>query len=502
MQFTLPGLKPTYMSEGWGGNSVNSTHLVRTYGLDKIDDQSLNARGIAELFSATDRYADKPMIGMTEAKGKKEYLTANQYSWKLRGYMKQKARVTEVLETSARPGENQSTFIIVLDKPWYEANADVLMGEDNRYPIEIVEKEARGQSTKYTCQLQTDDNSYFIPLAELAVGKEFGKTSSSVPDESNTKHGTMQFNSVFEVRSQTGNVGEKIEFTDRALRVDKNAGKSTVSSWKVPFLDNAGKVYFNFMPMAEAEVMNNIYEDMEWALVFGRQSTRVAYNGFLKRTCPGFRQQLEKGHTLFHNNNLTLAKLDTWLNSIYRGRKDATPTARKIVLITGEMGALMFNNMVATQASSFLTVDSNFISNKDGVRHLAYGAQFTHYIGKNGLDVTVMLNPANDNPDYCPKTHPIYTDTCIDSWRMDILDFGSTVANETTTDNISMVCEQFADYYFTTAGKWDPKTGMPINNGEEANAGPMSGYATYVEKSFGLWIKDISRCGSIQLRIV
>lgn len=500
MQFTLPGLKPTYVTEGLGGNSFNSTHLVRTYGLDRVDDKSLNANGIAELFSATDRYADKPMIGMTEAKGKKEYLTSNQYSWKLRGYMKQVARVTELLETSARPGENQLEFVVVLDKPWYK-EPDVLMGEDNRFPLEIVgDPSVRGASWVYTLRIQTEDNSYYIPTSLLEVGREFRKVSTSIVDESNTKHGTMQFNSVFEVRSQTGNFGEKIEFTDKALRIDKNAGKDTITHWRVPFLDNNKKTYYNFMPMAEAEMMNAIYEDIEWSLMFGRQSTKTAYNGYVKRTGPGWRQQVEKGHRLFHNNNLTLAKLDQWLSSIYRGRKDASN--RKIVLMTGEMGALMFDNMVSTQASSFLTVDSNFISNKEGVRHLAFGAQFTHYIGKNGLDVTVMLNPAYDNPDYCPAVHPIYTDSTIDSWRMDIMDFGATMANEMTTDNISMVCELYADYYYTTTGKWDPKTGMPINDGSEGKHGPMSGYATHIEKSAGLWVKDISRCGSIQLRIV
>lgn len=504
MQFTMTGLKPTIVTEGFGGNSVNSTHLIRTYGLDKKDDLSVNATGIAELFSATDRYGDKPMIGMTEAKGKKIYLSSNQYSWKLRGYMKQVATVTEVIETSTRPGENQSEFQVVLNRGWYK-EPDVLISESNAYPLEIVgEPYQKGLGYVYTLRIQTDDNSLYLPTEFIAVGREFRKVSTSVVDEENNKYGTIQFNSIFELRSQTGNVAEKFQFSDKALRVDKNSAKSKALHWSVPFHDGKGKEYRNFMPLAEAEMMNQVYEDIEWALVFGRKSTRnVGPSGYVKRTGPGLRQQLEYGHTLYHNNNLTLAKLDQWLNSIYRGRKDATPDKRRIILMTGEMGATMFHNMVASQASSFLTVDTHYIQKETDVRHLAYGAQFTHYKGINGLDVTVMLNPAYDNPDYCPQTHPIYTDTVLDSWRMDILDFGvaSQSGTEVMGDNIAMVCEQYADYFFTTAGKWDPKTGMPINDGGAGLSGGISGYATFMEKSFGLLVRDISRCGSIQLRI-
>lgn len=503
MNHTLGGLKPTIVTEGFGGNSFNSTHLIRTYGLDKKYDMTKNDVGIAQLFSATDIYHDKPMIGMTEAKGKKIYMSADRFTWKLRGYSEIKLTVTEVIETSLRPGENQSEFKIVLDKPWFR-EPDVIIGESNRYPIEIVgdPKSLGALGWEYTCRLQTDSNSFYLPVSLIQVGKKFIKRSTSVVSEDNNKYGTIQFNSIFELESQCGMVAEKLEFTDKMLRVDKNSQDSKAKTWSVPFQDDKGNIYTNFMPMAEAVMMNQIYDDIEWALVFGRRSIRTSPNGYVKRTGPGLRQLLEDAHQLKHNGNLTLAKLDEWLNSIYRGRKDATPDKRKIVLMTGEMGAIMFDNMVATEASSFHTTDTHYIRGND-FRHLSYGAQFSHYVGKNGLDVTVMINPAYDNPDFCPQKHPVYTDTCIDSWRMDILDFGSTTQSGTGImgDNISMVAEKFADYYFTTAGKWDPKTGMPINDGGEGKSGGVSGYSTHVEKSFGLWIRDISRCGSIQLNI-
>ncbi|GIU70136.1 MAG: hypothetical protein KatS3mg002_1372 [Candidatus Woesearchaeota archaeon] len=502
----MGGLKPTTITEGWGGNSVNSTHLIRTYGLDKPHDLSYNATNIAQLFSATDRYKDKPLIGMTEAKGKKIYLSSRQYTWKLIGHMKQAARVTSVVETSTEPGRNEQTFKIRLDKGWFD-KPDIIQGQaaGNNFPLEVISKTRVGLEWEYEVQLHGSDPNRSFPVAGLQINQEFYKVGTTVRDESNNEYGTMQFNSIFELRNQLGNVAEKIEFTDKALRIDKNSGEvvQKLKSWRVPFLDNKGKKYYNFMPMAEAEVFENIYQDIEWALNFGRKGLKmdiVNNEGYVRTTGPGFRQQSEDGHVLTHNGNLTLSRLDEFLTSIYRGRKDATPANRKIVLSTGEMGAKMFHEMVLSDATSFLTLnDSLYIDGKD-FRHLSYGVQFTHYRGSNGLDVTVMLDPSKDNPIYCPQTHPVITDACIDSWRMDIMDFGQTAQSSGETgDNISMVCEKFADYYFTTAGKWDPKTGMPINDGSHGVSGGVSGYATYVEKSFGLMIRDISRCGVIKL---
>jgi len=504
MNFTMQGLMPTTVTEGLGGSSFNSTHLTRAYGLDKPHDLSMNALGLTQLFSATDIYNSKPLLGMTEAKGKKTILSSNQYTWKLSGHKKQKLRVTEVVETSTKPGLARQEFQIVLDKGWFHY-PDVLIGMSNLYNLEVVGNPTprNGGSFLYKVRLQTDDTSLFFPVSLIQVGQEFRKVSTSVADEMNQDYGTMQFNSIFELRSQAGNVAEKLEFTDKALRIDKNSGDPVqkLKQWRVPFYDNDGKAYLNFMPMAEAEMMNQIYEDIEWGLNFGRKSTVTGPQGYLKRTGPGLRQQLEYSNALYHNGNLTLTRLDEWLSAIYRGRKDATPESRKLVLATGEMGARMFHEMVATQASAFLTLDTFFIQGKDP-RHLSFGAQFTNYKGKNGLDVTVMLDPNKDNPDYCPEMHPIYTDTPIDSWRMDILDFGST--KEQTTgemgDNISMVSEKYADYYFCSAGKWDKQTGFPINDGGMGLAGGVGGYACFIEKSFGLMIRDITRCGFIALR--
>jgi len=58
------GLKPTRITEGLGvSGEVNSQHLAATYGIDQP--HYLNM-GYARIFSSTDMYHDKPMVGMTK----------------------------------------------------------------------------------------------------------------------------------------------------------------------------------------------------------------------------------------------------------------------------------------------------------------------------------------------------------------------------------------------------------------------------------------------------
>jgi len=500
MNFTLDDLRPTEVTAGLVGNSWNSTHLTRTYGLDKPHDLSANAQNMAMLFAGTDRYDDKPYVGMLEGKNKKMALTSRDYTWKMMSHFKQFGTVLEVIETSARPGQNFTEIVTVLDTDQYQY-PDVIIFEDENYPLEVQDKPKKHSSGGYLYRLllQTDDDKLYLPSHLLQVGQTTMKVSSSVTDEMNQDYGTLQFNTIFELRSQMGNSAVKVEFTDKMLRIDKNSGDPVqkLKHWRVPFLDNKGSTYYNFMPMAEAAMWNQLYTDVEWATVYGKVSTRLN-KGYLKKTGPGLRQQLDSSNRLYHNGNLSLIRMEEFLSSIYRGRTDASPSQRNVVLDTGEMGALLFDRMAASDASSFTTVDTHFISGTDP-RHLAYGAQFTRYIGKNGLDVTIMLNPGKDNSDLSRKTHPLYSNIPLNSWRMDILDLGTTRNYEDEVrDNMQMVCERYADYYYTSSGKWDKKTGMPINDGAEGNS-MKGGYGCYSEKSHGLLIRDRSRMAVIDI---
>lgn len=56
--------------------------------------------------------------------------------------------------------------------------------------------------------------------------------------------------------------------------------------------------------------------------------------------------------------------------------------------------------------------------------------------------------------------------------------------------------------HITYNGKWyafDGKSGLPITDGGIGQAGGVSGYTIIREKSAGLMVADVTRCGSIYL---
>ena len=163
----------------------------------------------------------------------------------------------------------------------------------------------------------------------------------------------------------------------------------------------------------------------------------------------------------------------------------------------------MFDRMIKADASSFVTLDTHFIRKGDGVRHMDYGSYFASYRGFT-VDIMVMENPAYDNAFYCPQMHPVKTNTPVDSWRADILDFGFSKqqGTGTSTDNISMIAEEMCNYHISYNGKWkafDGKSGLPITDGGLGQAGGVSGYSIVREKSAGLMVADVTRCGTTYL---
>lgn len=148
--------------------------------------------------------------------------------------------------------------------------------------------------------------------------------------------------------------------------------------------------------------------------------------------------------------------------------------------------------MLASVASSFLTVDTMFTQmlSKDP-RHLSFGAQFTHYQGPEGIEITLVKNPMYDNRQYCKQTHPQYPNIPVDSFRYTFLDFGA--AGGGLTGNIMMVREKDSYSWGVVHGTHTP-TG-PVKGG--VAGGLIDGYDIYTKGSAGVKIHDVTRCGEI-----
>ena len=182
---------------------------------------------LAQIYSSTDRFNGKPLLGMTVAKGKTLEIDTDIYRWYLEGSEDKCLRSLENLERAAgntTPGINKTPFKIKLDEDWF-SRPDVIFGEDNDYPIQIFRRSFSGWFwICLSCALETDDYAKFIPLELLDAGKEFSKVWTTVQNEMNTDYGTQSYRGSFQLESQIGGFAQKLTVTDKAFRRDGRFG--------------------------------------------------------------------------------------------------------------------------------------------------------------------------------------------------------------------------------------------------------------------------------------
>ena len=468
--------------DGFGGSFVDSAYLASAYDADKPHEFE---NTMVKVFSASDRFSSKPLLNMTQGKGKVEEIENEVYRWWLKGFEEKSFRIVENLEEgNENAGMGITPFKIKIDEGWVH-RPDVLILEDNNYHLQILDGPVDdGDGFIYTVQLQTDNPNKYVPSALLQPGRELSKGWTSVSSEYNEDYGTHQYSAPFQLESQLGYFAEEFSVTDKACR------KKIVIPFKFKVGDKVEK-HEKIMNLGEAKKWEQFYRDMEIQSWIGEKSSfSYSPQGYRIRTGPGIRQQLADGHTERFSGPLTERMLRDYLMDIYFGRVDEQD--RKITVMTGTKGSEMFHDMLASTASSFLTVDTHYVDKIDpGTNHLAYGAQFTKYRGLEGVEVTVMKNPLYDDTRFCKRMHPTETNRPIDSYRMTFLDFGKSDGK----DNIRALKEKNSYTYGYVPGTWTP-TG-PVQGG--ATSSKKNGYETFCQGSWGIQVEDPSRCGELIL---
>lgn len=494
----------------------------------------LVSTGYTKIFSAMHRYKKKPMLGMTEAKGKKKLINSEKFRWELSGSDAQIARITAVVCPDPKPGINRTSFDIVVDRPYFNVS-DIIQPETNeshyRFLVTTPDNQPSNRQHRmagapnrwrYTLKVMGDNVNWHAERVFLSVGHEWRKVASAISTEESIDGGGFGFATVFESQGQVGQAGVKFALNDAALRMIKQAKsmeecpahlRNFVRALYVDMngdgtgMSADGKVTAQpmdkFMTIAEAMAMERLHSDVENNLVFGiESSSNYSPEGFLIRTGAGLRPQIEAGHVLEHNGTLSLAEMEEWFDSICQTKLKLGDS--KLVLQAGVEFRKMFDAMLKLDSRSFTTIDSLFIRKGESFRHLDYGSHFAKYTGFN-FDICVMQNDAFDDASICPQMHPTLTNRPVDSWRGEILDFGmsESAMSKSETDNIMFVAQTYCDYNISSlSGKWkayDGKTFLPITDGGNGLLGGISGYSRLMEKSHGLLVVDATRCGVMKL---
>lgn len=466
--------------EGFGGNFVDSDYLAAAY---KTAEPVVFEDMFRQIYASMHMFGNKPILSMLT--GNKITIPGEIYRWPLQGSEYKCLRSTEVVETSTTPGIGGTTFKVKLDEDWL-LPGEVIIGEDNEYLMRIKEGPTPDGATGfiYEVYLAEDDPQRYLPVALLAVGKEFRKFTTALQSEMNFEFGGQYYPSSYMLESQVGFFGQALKITDKALRESGRIG--------VPFTVNGSRVE-KFVPMAEMKMFDEFEMSKEVALTYGKRMTKMGINGYPIKTGPGLREQMKDGNIDRYSGQLTEARLRDFLLDIFFARNDRGN--RKVRVMTGTMGSLSFHTMLANAASGFLKVDTNFIKPTSGgptSNNLQYGAQYTRYIGPEGIEVELFLNPQYDNFQWCPKADPIETNRPIDSWRMTFFDFAAPSSTSFGSNiNLLEVANSYSHGYITgTVGPNGPIQGA-------ATTKLIGCYERWVQGSAGIQIVDVSRTGEL-----
>lgn len=256
--------------DGFGGNFVDSQYLGASYETGK---PHIFQDTLMRVFSSRSRFFHGNLItsltggtmGVTE-------IDSEIYRWTLQGAEYKSARsMGDLAPSNTTKGLGGVEFRIWLDLDYF-ASPDVLLAEDNDFPLEIVAgPTAYGGGYIYTVRIQGDNPNVFLPNYLVEAGREFDKSWTTIASEYNTEYGTQQYPASFKLESQISFFGQKVTITDKAWR---DQGKLNIKfTYEDPRTGKTMNVD-KFLPMAEAKMHYELIRSMEAQSIYGKKQTK------------------------------------------------------------------------------------------------------------------------------------------------------------------------------------------------------------------------------------
>lgn len=468
----------------WNANMTELSHLGRA--LIAKPQKLMSTMDL--LFSAKNYYSDNPLSSMLMGNKKtEETIGTNEWEWDLKGANTRPLVVIEnVMPSSLRtPGKLKTTFKIKLDENWYVPGDVICPGTSNkRFQCRVQDEVARhGDGWVYTVKLMTRRNDLFLPLQHLRPGVQWAKLYSQY-EEANEQRGSTVFSTPISLRGRMGKYGKKYKITDYA--------STEVLAVKVA--DSKGKLHDSWIRYAEVEYWQQWYRELERGYWYSRSTDDViGGTGRPVRSGPGIQELLEDSHT-HRYTHLTAKLIEEYLMDIFYGRVKPG-RGRKIRGYTGEYGMLQFHKAIQNwmNKSGFIQnveIFTNKVKSDYHTNALEGGYQFVKYNMANGSSLELVHNPLYDDREINFEIDPV-TGYPVESQRITFLDFNG----EGNKSNIKLMNRKDGYAFTYVEGLYGPYG--PRNGGSSAHSG--SYYEMHVEKTCGVHIHDVTRCGELIL---
>lgn len=524
----------TVERHAFGGSSFDSFSWSKMFRLYKPYNFGVKA---AQLFSSSlgSHLINKKFMYYTVAKNNTYMLPpgVDDYEWFVVADADVDFRASELLMAEdSTPGKGNLPFRFAIDRNWVHEPALLKCEHPNLPLIRIIgyPTQRSVNSFEYEAKLQTSDPNAYIPVDYLRPGRRFIDASTSVADELNQKFAGDQYGEMFKLQSWTGNFARKAEFTDKFIRMEIGAREKGQRMRNNEGYKIGNKVYkdggigvgyalkqkFNLTNSGEADVIEAGYwitqmearleerlmMDCEMNAEFGQlEKTSDTDTGRTIKVSPGWRQYYREGHFKVHNGTLSLSELYEFISEIFQTRRDFSD--RQIKLATGEGGVEYLHRLISKEASQFQYIDTLFTQKRTDPQgyhenELTFGAQFTKIRLPMGYILEMVYDPIKDDRKLFPTKAP-GTNRTLESFAMDIFDFGATdqkAFDAQSPENITYVMQDGVESYYSVSNVYDFYEGAKTDGSNAYSNNKQAGL--YREKSGGLCIWDISRCGRLE----
>lgn len=465
----------------WHANLTEQNHL----GAALIAKPHVFEGKMQKLFSAQNYYSDNPLMSILKGvQGGEETISNTEWEWNLKGANTRPLVVIENVETSTTPGKWKNTFKLKLDENWY-VPGDILAPGNLKYVSRVQSEPVKhGEGWIYEMRLMSDVDTFFLPVNYLAAGQQWGKVFSSY-EEAAEQSGSMQYSLPITLRNKMGKLRKHYRVTDYA--------STEVLAVGIP--DSMNNVHKSWVRYAEVEFWQQWHRECERALWYERSADSViGGTGRNVRTFPGIQEQLEDSH-IHRYSFLTTKLIEEYLMDIFYGRVKPGK-GRAVKGFTGEYGMLAFHRAVTDWQNR-----NGFIKNIEVYTRgkaepytgsaigLEAGFQFVKYSMANGSSLELIHNPLYDDRDIHYEIDPL-TGYPIESQRITFLDFSGEGAS-----NIKIMNKKDGFAFGYVEGLYGPYG--PSKSGKMSHSG--SYYEMHVEKTLGIHISDITKCGELIL---
>ena len=368
----------------------------------------------------------------------KEFESDDEYYWDVLGATRRNIPLVEARDLTGAvigsgsevfAGKGNEEFYLVFGEDWFFDGELIYGSKNEKYPL-LIKGNPRYEGTNVVVTVQLANGTLSgMPGELLQLGERFSVGFAPVERELSRKVGGVRHVAPTSMRNEWTTIriqdtvsgaliNKKLAFgVPMVKEVDGRMQKSTNPMWMHYEEYEFNKQWQEYKNNAYAYAVSNRNANGEY-LNFGK-------SGEVIRMGDGLYAQMERGNIIPYTT-FSLTFLEEVLTGFSAGKLDFKD--RKFMIRTGEFGALQFNRAAKSAMSGWTEFDYNGealgVVSKNGENYTLKNIQFTKYIAPNGIEVSVEIDPAYDDPIRNKIAHP--NGGVAQSYVYDIFDLGTS----------------------------------------------------------------------------